>query len=57
MAKNTDRGRERMTWGQCGEALAHLQGSLFLDRDYWMLGNMGRRSMRSTCDSTPRDVR
>ncbi len=52
MAKNTDRGRERMTWGQCGEALAHLQDSLFVDRDLWVLGNMGSRSLRATGGAT-----
>ena len=50
MAENAGRGRERMTWGQCGEALASLQDSLFLDRDYWVLGNMERRSQRSSSD-------
>lgn len=57
MAKNTGMGRERMTWGQCGEALARLQDSLFLDRDYWVWGNMEQRSMRATRDSRARDGR
>jgi hypothetical protein len=51
MAENAGRGRERMTWGQCGEALARLQDSLFLDRDYWVLGNMEQRSQRSSSDA------
>lgn len=49
MGKNSD--RERLTWRQCGEALAHLQASLFVDRDYWVHGNveqgtMGGRTVR-----------
>jgi hypothetical protein len=52
MAKNTDTARERMTWGTYGEALAHLQDSLFVDRDLWVLGNMGSRSLRATGDGT-----
>jgi hypothetical protein len=40
-----------MTWGQCGEALARLQDSLFLDRDYWVLGNMDHRSQRGATDA------
>ena len=51
MAQDSGRGRERMTWGQCGEALARLQDSLFLDRDYWVLGNMEQRSQRSSSDA------
>lgn len=51
MAQNAGRGQERTTWGQCGEALARLQDSLFLDRDYWVLGNMEQRSQRSTRDA------
>ena len=51
MAQNAGRGQERMTWGQCGEALARLQDSLFLDRDYWVLGNMEQRSQRGTNDA------
>ena len=51
MAQNAGRGQERMTWGQYGEALARLQDSLFLDRDYWVLGNMEQRSQRSTGDA------
>jgi hypothetical protein len=52
MAKNTDAGRGRVTWGQYGEALAHLQDSLFIDRDLWVLGNMGSRSLRATGDGS-----
>ncbi len=55
MAKNTDRGRERMTWGECGDALAHLQDSLFLDRDYWVWGNMEHRSMPASRNHCSRD--
>lgn len=57
MAKNTGLGRERMTWRECGEALACLQDSLFLDRDYWVWGNMERRSLRSTSGCRHRDTR
>lgn len=52
MAKNADRDRQRMTWGECGEALARLQDSLFIDRDLWVLGNMGRHSLRATGDGS-----
>ncbi len=57
MAQNAGRGQERTTWGQCGEALARLQDSLFLDRDYWVLGNMEQRSQRSTWDARRRNGR
>jgi hypothetical protein len=57
MAQNAGRGQERMTWGHYGEALARLQDSLFLDRDYWVLGNMEQRSQRSTGDPRRRSGR
>ena len=54
MGKNTDAGRRRMTWGQCGEALGHLQDSLFHDRDYWAWGNMKQRPMPASRTYRPR---
>ena len=57
MGKSVGRVQARMTWRQCGEALAHLQDSLFLDRDYWVWGNMEHRSMRSTSDRRYGDTR
>lgn len=56
MAKNTDSGRERSTiWAKYGEALGHLQDSLFLDRDYWFLGNLEQRSMSALHRGRSRD--
>lgn len=46
---------QRSGWRQYGEAIASLQSSLFLDRDYWMLGNLEQHSMRSTLGSRKRD--
>ena len=57
MARNAGRDQERMTWGGCGDALARLQDSLFLDRDYWVLGNMEQRSQRSASDARHRSTR
>lgn len=57
MGKSVGRVQARMTWRQCGEALAHLQDSLFLDRDCWVWGNMEHRSMRSTSDRRYGDTR
>jgi hypothetical protein len=37
--------RARMTWQQCGEVLAQLQASLFVDRNYWVHGNVEQGSM------------
>lgn len=57
MTQKTDRGQARMSWRQCGLVLCSLQSSLFLDRDYWVLGNLEHRSMRSTHGSRAGDRR
>ncbi|MEZ5126817.1 MAG: hypothetical protein R2826_11355 [Thermoleophilia bacterium] len=57
MANNSGIGRDRMTWRQCGEALGRLQNSLFLDRDYWVWGNMERRAAHKPAESRTRKSR